>query len=134
MCLSELGEIVKKPESAKMEDSQQTPDRATLQASVESLVEVVRGTQPKANSARVADVGLLGACLVTSSELMHPTYGSREWRKALQQQAHRLQDVFVSQSREYMESQLPDSSSTPVSSSISLQEAAQNLLVVCSHT
>ena len=134
MCLGELGEIVKKAESAKIEESQRTPDRLTLQTSVESLVEAVRGTQPKANSARVADVGLLGAGLVTSSELMHPNHGNRELRKTLQQQAHRLQDVLVSQSREYMVSQLPDASSAPVLSSISLQEAAQNLFVVCSHT
>lgn len=135
MCLGELGEIVKKAEYTQKEDPQQAPDRLTLHTCVESLVDVVRGTQPHTNSTRVADVGLLGAGLVTSSELMISKYGTRVMRKALQQQGHRLQDVFVSQSRDYLASQLPDDSSTAVSSGTSLQEPVQNLLVVCpNHT
>jgi hypothetical protein len=130
MCLSELGDLVSKPEPSKEEEAQHpTPDSAALFSSVESLVDVVRGTQPATSTSRTADVGLLGAGLVTSSQLMMPMYGSREMRKRMQQQAHRLQDVLVSQSREYLASHLPDASKATVSTT-SLQEPAQSLLVV----
>lgn len=130
MCLSELGDIVKKdPSQNDAAQQQQAPDRATLCSSVESLVEAIRGIQPTVKATRIADVGLLGAGLVTSSELMKPKYGNREMRKGLQQQAHRLQDVLISQSREYLASQLPDASSTAASGG-SWQGPVQNLLVV----
>lgn len=130
MCLSEFGDILSESDPKSKARLQHAPDQASLYSSVESLVDVIRQTQPLANTTRTADVGHLGAGLVTSSQLMVLKYGNADMRKGLQRQAHQLQDALVSQSREYLASQLPDSSRSAAAAT-SLQEPAQSLLVVC---
>lgn len=127
MCLSALGDMVSKAES-KVAHSE-APDRATLCSAVESLTGVVQKTQPKQNTTRTADVGLLGAGLMTSSQLMDSQYGNRDMRKGLQQKAQQLQDVLISQSHEYLASQLPDSPGKDASQG-ALDQSASSLLVV----